>query len=367
MARFLADTGANPGRGGHGPSIAAGRVVFGARVRLAKLLGLRDPLAVVLTANATTALNLALHGLLRPGDEVVTTVMEHNSVLRPLACLEERGVTVVRLAGDDLGGLGPAELAAALSPRTRLVVLAQASNVTGAVRPLAEIGALTRQRGVLFCVDAAQGAGLLPLDMEAMGIDLLAFTGHKALLGPQGTGGLCLGDRARDLVAPVFQGGTGSASDSDRHPSFLPDRLEAGTLNAVGLAGLAAALDYLETRGLAAICVEEQALTAELLAGLAAIEGTAVLGPVEAAARLGLVSFNLRGWSCSELGEALEEEAGVCGRAGLHCAPLAHRRLGTFPAGALRLSVGPFSTRTDIELVLGILRELARRPRGATP
>ncbi len=365
MERFLREHGANPGRSGHALSIQAGRVVFDARERAARLFHFDDPLAVVFTKNATEALNLALQGLLAPGDHVVTSVMEHNSVLRPLRFLEGRGVSVTRVACAADGTLDPDDVARSISSSTRLVVLSHASNVVGTLCPIGAIGKLAREHEVLFCVDAAQSAGAHPIDMEAMGIDLLAFTGHKSLYGPQGTGGLCIGERARGRLRPLLYGGTGSASDSDLHPEFLPDCFEAGTLNAVGLAGLAAGLAFIEERSVESIRQHETALTARLIAGLRAIPGIGILGTADAARQTAVVSFNLDGWSCSEVASALEENAGICCRAGLHCAPLAHRQLGTFPEGAVRFSLGLFNTESDVTTALDALRELAAHPKGA--
>jgi cysteine desulfurase/selenocysteine lyase len=367
MVRFLRDEGANPGRAGHALSIAAGRVVFTARERVARLLGHDDPLSVILTKNATEALNLALLGLLDPGDHVVTSTMEHNSVLRPLRFLEERGVAVTRLATGADGTLAPEDVARALGARTRLIVLSHASNVVGTLCPIAEIGRLAAAHEVLFCVDAAQTAGAYPLDMAAAHVDLLAFTGHKSLYGPQGTGGLCVGARARDRLRPLLRGGTGSDSASDVHPDFLPDRLEAGTLNGVGLAGLAAGLALVAERGVAAIRAHEVALTARLLAGLREIPGVRVYGPGDPARQTAVVSITVSGWSSSEVAQALEERAGICCRAGLHCAPLAHRQLGTFPAGTVRFSLGQFNTAAEIDTAVAALRELAASPKGDRP
>ena len=364
MERFLREHGANPGRSGHALSIQAGRAVFEARERVARMLGHADPLSVVFTKNATEALNLALQGLLEPGDHAITSTMEHNSVLRPLRFLEERGVAVSRVACAADGSLDPADVARSISAKTRLIVLSHASNVVGTLCPITQVGRLAAGREILFCVDAAQSAGAVPIDMAAMGIDLLAFSGHKSLYGPQGTGGLCIGERARGRLRPLLYGGTGSASDSDVHPDFLPDCFEAGTLNAVGLAGLAAGLAFVQERGIEAIRAHEVNLTARLIAGLRELTGVRLLGTRDAARRTAVVSFNLDGWSCSEVAQTLEDRAGICCRAGLHCAPLAHRQLGTFPEGAVRLSLGIFSTGTDIGAALDTLRELARRPKG---
>jgi cysteine desulfurase / selenocysteine lyase len=364
MAQFLREHGANPGRSGHALSIQAGRVVFETRERVASLFGHRDPLSVVFTKNATEALNLALFGLLNPGDHVITSTMEHNSVLRPLRLLEGRGVAVTRVPCGADGSLDPDDVARSLSTKTRLVVLSHASNVVGTLCPIREIGKWAAERELLFCVDAAQSAGACPIDMASMGIDLLAFTGHKSLYGPQGTGGLCIGERPKGRLRPLLYGGTGSLSDSDEHPAFLPDCFEAGTLNAVGLAGLAAGLAYVEEQGVEAIREHEVALAARLIAGLRAIPGVRVLGTGDARRQTAVVSFNLDGWDCSEVAQTLEESAAVCCRAGLHCAPLAHRQLGTFPEGAVRFSLGLFNTETEITTALEALRLLAARPRG---
>jgi len=266
----------------------------------------------------------------------------------------------VPCAGD--GALDPDDVTRAITPQSRLVILSHASNVVGTLSPIEEVGRLAEAHELLFCVDAAQTAGAVPLDVGAARIDLLAFTGHKSLLGPQGTGGLWLGARARDRIRPLLHGGTGSASESDAQPGFLPDRLEAGTLNAVGLAGLAAGCAFLEARGVASVRERERALTGRLLEGLLGLPRVRVLGPRAAERQTAVVSFNLEGWSCSEVAAALEARAGVCCRAGLHCAPLAHRQLGTAPEGSVRFSPGLFSTDAEIDTALDALRELAAAP-----
>jgi cysteine desulfurase family protein len=367
MARFLREQGANPGRSGHKLSIDSARVVYEARDRVARLLGCADPLSVVFTKNATEATNLALLGLLAPGDHVVTSVMEHNSVLRPLRFLEGRGVSVTRVSCTADGTLDPDDVARAITSKTRLIVLGHASNVTGTVCPIDEIGRLTTKRDLLFCVDAAQTAGAHPIDVRAMHVDLLAFTGHKSLFGPQGTGGLCIGERARDRLRPLMYGGTGSDSDSDVHPDFLPDRFEAGTLNAVGLAGLCAGIAFVESQGLTSIRERERSLTRRLLDGLAQIPGAHVFGSRDADRQTAVVSCNLEGWNCSDVASALEERAEICCRSGLHCAPLAHRQLGTFPEGAVRFGLGLFNTEAEVDTALAVLHELAAQTKGRAP
>lgn len=364
MVRYINDTGANPGRSGHRMSIEAGRVVYQAREGIARLFGHNDPLSVVFTKNATEALNLALLGLLDSGDHVVTSTMEHNSVLRPLRFLQERGVSVSRVCGNADGSIDSVAIEQALTPQTKLIVHTHASNVTGTLYPIEPIGYLAQKHGALFCVDAAQTAGTHAIDMGAMHIDLLAFTGHKSLYGPQGTGGLCIGERARRRIVPLMIGGTGSYSDSDRQPEFLPDRYESGTLNGVGLAGLAAGVAFIESIGMDAIRKKESAITNCFVDGLEAIDGITLYGERQKERRLAVVSFNLAGMTCSEVAVALEEQAGICCRAGLHCAPMAHRQIGTFPYGTVRCSFGFFNKEEEIDAALTVLRELARHAKG---
>jgi selenocysteine lyase/cysteine desulfurase len=279
--------------------------------------------------------------------------------------MQDRGVLVTRVPADDSGQIDPDAIVDAVTDRTRLVVLGHASNVVGTLCPVGRIGPLLAGRSLLFCVDAAQTAGVEPIDMEAMGIDLLAFTGHKALYGPTGTGGLCLGPRAADRVRPLLFGGTGSASDRDRHPDFLPDRLEAGTLNAVGLAGLVAGIAFLQSRGLEAIRRHDRERTRQLIEGIRAIPGARLHGTGDPARQVAVVSFTLDGLPVDEVALLLEDRADVCCRVGLHCAPLAHRQIGTFPGGTVRLSPGAFTTGDEVDTVLRALRDLASSSKGA--
>ena len=274
-------------------------------------------------------------------------------------------MTVTRIACAADGSLDPEDVMRSISSRTRLIVFSHASNVVGTLCPIRDIGRMVAGSELLFCVDAAQSAGACPIDMTEMGIDLLAFTGHKSLYGPQGTGGLCIGERAKSCLRPILYGGTGSASDSDVHPEFLPDCFEAGTLNAVGLAGLAAGIEFVETRGIEAVRNHEVALASRLIAGLRSIPGVRVLGTGDAARQTAVVAFNIDGWRCSEVAQALEEHAGICCRAGLHCAPLAHRQIGTFPDGAVRFSLGMFNTEQEITVAIAAVCDLAVQPKGS--
>ncbi len=362
MARFLTEVGANPGRSGHRLSVEAGRIVYAAREAVAELFHAPDPLRVVFGMNATEGLNLALRGLLRPGDHVVTSSMEHNSVMRPLRALEREGVSVTVVPCSPEGFLDPRAVLEALRPETRLVVLNHASNVTGTLLPVAEVGrALQRMGGPLLLVDAAQSGGAVPIDMQADGIDLLAFTGHKSLYGPMGTGGLIIGERVPlEEFRPLLRGGTGSRSEWEEQPDFLPDMCESGTPNGVGLAGLEAGVRWVLEQGVEAIRAHEVELSQHLSDGLREIPGVTVYGPDDAHLRTAVVSFNIAGMELSEVGMRLDEEFGIMCRVGLHCAPAAHRTIGTFPVGTVRFALGAFNTREEVDAALRAVARLAR-------
>jgi selenocysteine lyase/cysteine desulfurase len=314
----------------------------------------------VFTPNATLALNIALHGLLPPGAHVVTTALEHNAVMRPLRALEQRGVlvSVVLPCGRD-GTLDAEAVHAALRPDTRLIVCVHASNVCGTVLPICEIGAAARERGIPLLVDAAQTVGAWPIDLHADHIDLLAFTGHKALLGPVGTGGLYVGPRA--TLRPWREGGTGGDSANPTQPTEYPHALEAGTPNTVGIAGLGEALRYLARRGIRELADHETKLAARLWERLEGEPWAILYGPRPAPGqpRTGVVSLNVKERGPAEVGAILDTSFGIAVRAGLHCAPGAHHFLGTFPEGTVRASPGPFTTEADIDALAAALREIA--------
>jgi cysteine desulfurase family protein len=360
MSHFLLHVGGSAGRSGHRLSQEAARLVFECREALARLIGAPDARRIAFTLNATQALNTAIYGILKPGDRVLATAMEHNSTMRPLRDLERRGViTLEVLPCDAAGRLELDRLEAALRSRPRLLAAVHASNVSGAVLPLRDVGALTRAAGTLLLVDAAQSAGALPIDVEADGVDLLAFTGHKALFGPQGTGGLWA--RAGVEPEPLFRGGTGSNSELEEQPEFWPDRLESGTQNAVGIAGLGAGVSFIAATGLGEIRAREAALARRLIAGLREVAGVALYGPEPAAERAPIVSVTFAGLVPSEAGFLLEEGFGVLTRVGLHCAPAAHRTLGTYPQGTVRFAPGFFTTDADIDTAIEGCRYLAAK------
>ena len=361
MTGFLENVGANPGRSGHRFSVAAGRLVYDTREAVADLVNAPDPLRVIFGHNATDALNLAIMGYLRPGDHVITSAMEHNSVMRPLRALEEQGIELSILTCSPDGSLDISAIEPAIRPQTTMIVLNHASNVTGTLLPVAAAGAIARRHGLLLLVDAAQSAGVCPIDIQAANIDLLAFTGHKCLYGPTGTGGLVLGERVEESrLRPLRRGGTGSRSEEELQPTFSPDRYESGTLNAIGLAGLQAGIQWVSAQGVEAIREYEQALTQRLLDGLSSIPGVRVYGPGDAAKQTATVAFNVAGMEPSDVGMRLDEEYGILCRVGLHCAPAAHKSIGTFPRGSVRFSLGALNTQDEMDATVRAVTRLVK-------
>jgi cysteine desulfurase family protein len=344
-------------------SLTAARIIHETREALCEFFGIADPSHLIFTSNATEALNLAIRGMLHIGDHTITSSMEHNSVMRPLRALEKKGVevTVVNCAAN--GSLDPGDIERAIRPYTRLIVLNHASNVVGTVLPVAEVGRIARGHGVPLLVDAAQSAGCYPIDVEAMMIDLLAFSGHKSLFGPQGTGGLYIRQGIESLLEPLKYGGTGNYSEHEYQPDFLPDKYESGTPNTVGLAGLGAGVRFVTQEGLANVRNKEERLTKLLLDGLSAIPDVVCYGNGDPRERVAVVSFNILGVPPSEVALQLEEDFRIMCRPGLQCSPAAHRTLGTFPQGTVRLSPGHFNSGHDIERTLEAVRQIARKAR----
>lgn len=362
---FLLHTGANPGRSAHGMSVDAARIVYEAREAVNTFFGGPDPLRVVFTMNATYGINMAVKGILKPGDRVITTGMEHNAVMRPLRSLEVEGVSVIVVPCDREGRLDPEDVGKALEDKAALVVLSAASNVTGTIMPIRKVGRLTRERGVPLLVDTAQAGGVVPLDMEADYIDLLAFTGHKSLYGPPGTGGLIFGGEVDEKhIRPLIEGGTGSRSEDEIQPAFLPDRFESGTRNAAGLAGLRASLNWLSEQDPEEILNREQNLSERLRTGLSSVPGVRLYGPADPKQRTGVLSFILNGMEVSDIGERLDADFGILTRVGLHCAPAAHKTIGTFPHGTVRMAVGAFTAENDVDTAVEALRSIAEKPAG---
>lgn len=354
---FMRDVGGSAGRSGHSRALRSGRTVYGAREGLAGLFNVADPLQIAFTKNATEAINTALGGLLQPGDHVVVSSVEHNSVMRPLEAARGAGVRYSVAWCSPAGRLDPAEIEAKMTPETALVVLNHASNVMGTVLPVADVAEIARRHGALILVDSAQTAGRMPIDVAAQGIDLLAFTGHKELFGPQGTGGLWV--REGISLKPLMYGGTGSRSSSLEQPAEMPDHLESGTLNAPGLAGLAAGVEFVAREGLEAIMGHERMLVERLIEGLAPLGGVKVHGPAGHRGRVGIVPLTFENCSPAEAAERLDTRYGICARAGMHCSPMAHRTAGTLKTGVLRLSFSRMNTAEEVDYLLECLRGLA--------
>ncbi len=359
MKNYLENCGGSPGRAAHGKALAASRLVYDVRDSLSTLFNAPSPDRVIFTKNATEAINLVLFGFLNPGDHVVVSAMEHNAVMRPLRELEKRGLSISVAQCNSRGVLDPMAVKAALTPRTRLIFLTHASNVTGALLPIADVAAIARAAGIRFAVDAAQTAGVCPIDVQSVGIDFLTFTGHKSLGGPQGTGGLVLGPDV-DL-RPLLFGGTGSASESEFQPEFLPDKLESGTLNAVGVAGLGAAVSSLLNFGVENVAKHERKLMYAFRDGLLDLPQVILYGSDNPENAVGVLSLNVGDLPCEEVGVQLERDYDILTRTGLHCAPAAHHTLGTFGRGTVRFSVSRFTTEADISAALDALAKIARR------
>lgn len=357
MERSMRESAANPGRGSHAMAVKAGRVLFEARKRLSRLFHIANPNDIAFTLNTTHALNLAIQGLLKPGDHVIATSLEHNSTRRPLEALKRQlGIEVTYISTDSKGKLDLKQLEAAINERTRLVAAVHSSNLLGSIIPVAELGEITRRKKVKLLVDAAQSAGVLPIDVQSMGIDLLAFPGHKGLLGPQGTGGLYI-DPGIDLE-PLMHGGTGSKSEDPEQPKVRPDRYEAGTQNTVGLAGLAEGVGFVLKETVQAIHSKEQELTFELMEGLLRIPGLSILGPELGQERTAIVSFVLEGVDPSEAAFLLDQKFGIAVRSGFHCTPLGHETAGSYETGAVRASPGYFTNKSDIVALVDAVKEI---------
>ncbi|PJN49568.1 putative cysteine desulfurase [Paenibacillus sp. GM2FR] len=357
MRKAMEEAAANPGRGSHRMAVKASRVLYGTRKTLADLFGVKNPNDIALTSNTTEALNLAIKGYLREGDHVIATMIEHNSVRRPLEYLKRtRGIQVDYIPVDEEGQLDMQLMEGAFRSNTRLVVCSQSSNLLGSIIPLIEIGELVKRKGAVLLVDAAQSAGMLGIHVEEMHIGMLAFPGHKGLLGPQGTGGLYI---SPDIdLEPLLHGGTGSQSEAIEQPTVRPDRYEAGTPNTIGYAGLQAGVRKVLEWTPQHIYRHEWELTQYMMEGLQEVGGFRILGPALGQARTGIVAFVSERYSASELAFRLDREYGIAVRAGYHCTPLAHMASGTEQTGAIRASVGISTSRDEIEFMRKAIKEI---------
>ena len=348
----------NPGRGVHEPSLLASRAVYEARCAVAQLFGAEDPARIAFTANATESLNVAIKGTVRPGDHVITTVLEHNSVLRPLYELEAQGVALTIVPADHLGRVRLEDFEAAIRPNTRAIVCTHGSNLTGNLLDIGRIGAIAKAHGLLFLVDASQTAGVFPIHVQKMGIDILCFTGHKSLLGPQGTGGLYV--REGVTVSPLLTGGSGIQSHSRAHPTRMPTALEAGTLNAHGLAGLNAGVRYLLETRMDTIRETELQLMWAFREGVQKIPGITLYGDFSQRERCPIVALNVRDYDSAQVSDVLFSDYGIATRPGAHCAPLMHDALKTGTRGAVRFSFSHRNTMEQINTAISAIQEIAQ-------
>ena len=347
----------NAGRGANEASLSAARIIYDAREKLCRFFNGEDPRQIVFTSNSTESLNIAIKGLLEPGDHVITTMLEHNSVLRPLYEMEKKGVALTIIKADKEGRFSLEEMEAAIRPETKMIVCTNGSNLTGNYVDIGKVGEMARRHDVLFVVDASQTAGVFPIDVRNMQVDVLCFTGHKGLLGPQGTGGMYV--REGLAIRPLKSGGSGVQTYSKTHPREMPTALEAGTLNGHGIAGLRAGVEYIENTGLDTIRAREQELMWRFYEGVKEIPGVTVYGDFHSRERCAIVALNIGDYDSSEVSDALLTEYGISTRPGGHCAPLMHEALGTVEQGAVRFSFAHSNTEEEVDIAINAVRELA--------
>ncbi|HIY55203.1 MAG TPA: aminotransferase class V-fold PLP-dependent enzyme [Candidatus Dorea merdavium] len=347
----------NAGRGANEASLSAARIIYDAREKLCRFFNGEDPRQIVFTSNSTESLNIAVKGLLEPGDHVITTMLEHNSVLRPLYEMEKKGVALTIIKADKKGRFSLEEMEAAIRPETKMIVCTNGSNLTGNYVDIGKVGEMAHRHDVLFVVDASQTAGVFPIDVRNMQVDVLCFTGHKGLLGPQGTGGMYV--REGLAIRPLKSGGSGVQTYSKTHPREMPTALEAGTLNGHGIAGLRAGVEYIEKTGLDNIRAREQELMWRFYEGVKEIPGVTVYGDFDSRERCAIVSLNIGDYDSSEVSDALLTEYGISTRPGGHCAPLMHEALGTVEQGAVRFSFAHSNTEEEVDIAINAVRELA--------
>ena len=359
--KYMTDIGTNINRGGYQTAYDLEGTVFETRELLKEMFGGSDCKNVVFTKNVTESLNVVLKGFLKPGDHILCSSMEHNAVMRPLVQLEKKGVEFSRIPGDEFGRLETSAIEGMIKDNTVAIVMTHSSNICGTVNPLEEVGAICRKHGLKFIVDCAQTAGVLPVNMETMNIDALCFTGHKSLLGPQGIGGFIIREEMIPLIDPILSGGTGSISHTEEIPDFMPDRFEPGTMNLPGIVGLNAGLNWIKEKGLDAIAEHELGLTVRFIKGLEPLEEKGLLkifGLRGAEGRTAVVSIQTLKQDCADVAFRLDFEYGIMTRVGLHCAPNAHKTLGTFPTGTIRFSFGNFTTEEEIDTAIRALTEI---------
>ncbi|WP_251862179.1 aminotransferase class V-fold PLP-dependent enzyme [Clostridium sp. Marseille-Q2269] len=362
ILNYMKNIGASPGRGGYENALIGDRMVYKCRISLMNLFSFNKIENVVFTSNITASLNILIKSIVKDGWHVITSSMDHNSVLRPLVSLEKASkIQLDILSCSQEGLLDIKDFKNKIKDNTKLVVLSHASNIIGTIQPLEEIGKICKDKGIYFIIDSAQTAGILPLDFQKLNCDAIAFTGHKALLGPQGIGGFIIDDELNNIATNFIEGGTGSLSESTIQPDFLPDKFESGTMNTPGIAGLLAGIEYINKEGLFTIKEREEYLCKEFINGLLNINSIKVYGPLDSSLRTATISINSSKIDNSELGFLLDNEFGIMVRTGLHCAPLAHKSIGSFPQGTLRFSFGAFNDIKDINYALYALNNILNR------
>lgn len=362
ILNYMKNVGASPGRGGYENALTGDRMVYKCRQSLINLFNFNKIENVVFTSNITASLNILIKSIVKDGWHVITSSMDHNSVIRPLFSLEKSNKIELDILNCSKEGLINIEdFKNAIKDSTRLVVLSHASNIVGTIQPLETIGKICKEKGIYFIIDSAQTAGVLPLNFQNLNCNALAFTGHKSLLGPQGIGGFIIDDELNNIATNFIEGGTGSLSESTLQPDFLPDKFESGTMNTPGIAGLLASIEYINEEGLNAIKEREEYLSREFINGLLNIDSVKVYGPLDASLRTATISINSSKIDNSELGFLLDSEFGIMVRTGLHCAPLAHKTIGSFPQGTLRFSFGAFNDIKDINYALYALNSILNR------
>lgn len=358
IMKVMKEYGANPGRSGHKLALKLGREIFETRETIAKLFNIKNPMNLIFTFNCTESLNIGIKGILEKGDHVITTSMEHNSVLRPIKALEKLGIEVTIVDGDSRGRIDPLHIEESIKENTKLIVTTHISNLTGTIMPIHTIGKIAKENGVYYLVDGAQSAGVYDIDVEKMNIDMLAFPGHKGLLGPQGTGGLYIKEGLD--IREMGQGGTGSTSHLLEQPDIRPDRYESGTPNGPGIIGLGAGVEYILEKGIDKIRIHEEELTKHFIEEVTKIDKVKVYGPLDTKYQAAVVPLNIGDLDSSELSYILDQNYDIEVRPGLHCAPLAHKTIGTFEQGVVRFSFGPFNTHEEIELGIKAIKEISK-------
>ncbi|ENK1245098.1 aminotransferase class V-fold PLP-dependent enzyme [Clostridium sp. FAM 1755] len=362
ILNYMKNVGASPGRGGYENALTGDRMVYKCRQSLINLFNFNKIENVVFTSNITASLNILIKSIVKDGWHVITSSMDHNSVIRPLVSLEKLNkIELDILNCSEEGLINIEDFKNTIKDNTKLVVLSHASNIIGTIQPLEDIGKICKEKGIYFIIDSAQTAGVLPLDFKKLNCNALAFTGHKALLGPQGIGGFTIDDELNNIATNFIEGGTGSLSESTLQPDFLPDKFESGTMNTPGIAGLLAGIEYINEEGLNTIKEREEYLSKEFINGLLNINSIKVYGPLDASLRTATISINSSKIDNSELGFLLDSEFGIMVRTGLHCAPLAHKTIGSFPQGTLRFSFGAFNDIKDINYALYALNNILSR------